>query len=149
MSSAIRQLTTFSIGEYLYGIDVMMVQEVTNTLPMTKVPIAPKYVRGLINLRGQIATAIGLRELFELNHASPESTNMTVICKVDGALLSLLVDTIGDVIEVPDASFEPIPDTIQGPIRKFTSGVVKTKESILSIVDLEKLTQELNVNEEN
>ncbi len=141
---SIRQLTTFSLGEYKYGIDVMKVQEVTNSLPMTKVPIAPNYVRGLINLRGQIATAIGLRELFGLGQSQPDTTRMTVICKIDGALLSLLVDSIGDVIEIPDVDYEPVPDTVQGQIRKFMSGVYKTKEAILSIIDLDKLNEELN-----
>ncbi len=149
MSNEIRQITTFSIGEYSYGIDVMCVQEVTNSLPMTKVPIAPNYVRGLINLRGQIATAIGLRELFGLQSSDNSTTNMTVICKVDGALLSLLVDSIGDVIEVSATCCEAVPDTISGVIRKFTSSVYKTKDALFSIIDLEKLSNELNLSEEN
>jgi purine-binding chemotaxis protein CheW len=143
MSQGIRQLTTFSLGEFRYGIDVMRVQEVTNSLPMTRVPIAAGFVRGLINLRGQIATAIGLRELFGLGRSPTDASNMTVICKVDGALLSLLVDSIGEVIEVPETQFEPVPETVKGPVRKFTSGVYKTKDAIISIVDLDKLSQEL------
>jgi len=143
-SSGIRQLTTFSLGDFQYGIDVMRVQEVTNSLPVTQIPIAPDYVKGLINLRGQIATGIGLNELFGLARTEKDTSKMTVICKVDGSLLSLFVDTIGDVIEIPDADYEPIPDTIQGPIRKFMTGVYKTKGSIISIVDLDKLASELN-----
>jgi purine-binding chemotaxis protein CheW len=140
----IRQLTTFSLGDFRYGIDVMKVQEVTSSLPMTKIPIAPDYVRGLINLRGQIATAIGLRELFGLGPSKADSNSMTVICKVEGSLLSLLVDSIGDVIEVPDVDYESVPDTVSGPLRKFMSGVYKTQGAIISIIDLDKLTLELN-----
>jgi len=139
-----RQITTFSIGKNTYGIDVMRVQEVTNSLPMTEVPIAPRYVRGLINLRGQIATAIGLHELFELKGEPNAGSQMTVICKVDGALLSLLVDNIGDVIEVDEQNYEPVPETIHGRVRAFMGGVYKTKESILTIIDLDKLSDELN-----
>jgi purine-binding chemotaxis protein CheW len=90
-----------------------------------------------------------LRELFGLEKSTTEATNMTVICKVDGALLSLLVDSIGDVIEIPETQFEPVPDTLKGPIRKFTSGVYKTKDVIISIVDLDKLNLELNQLESN
>jgi purine-binding chemotaxis protein CheW len=140
----IRQLTTFTLGTNQYGIDVMRVQEVTNSLPMTKIPIAPNYVCGLINLRGQIATAIGLQELFDIKTEKVEETKMTVICRVDGALLSLLVDSIGDVIEVPDTDFEPVPDTIKGKVRSFMGGVYKTKGAIISVIDLDKLNGELN-----
>jgi len=144
MSQGSRQLTTFSLGPYHYGIDVMRVQEVTSSLPMTKVPIAPSHVLGLINLRGQIATAIGLRELFGLGSSENEKSNMTVICKVDGALLSLLVDSIGDVIEIPESDFEPVPDTVQGPVRQLLGGVFKTKDFLINVLDLDKLTERLN-----
>ncbi len=143
-SRKVRQLTTFFLGDFQYGIDVMRVQEVTNSLPMTKIPIAPHYVRGLINLRGQIATAIGLHELLALGPSVAVEAKMTVICKVDGALLSLLVDSIGDVIEIPDADYEPVPHTIQGAARQLMGGVYKTKGTILCILDLDKLTAELN-----
>jgi purine-binding chemotaxis protein CheW len=139
-----RQLTTFSIGDRHYGIDVMSVQEVTNSLPVTRIPLAPNYVMGLINLRGQIATAIGLAELFGLPKRHLEAPQMTVICKADGALLSLFVDSIGDVIESPEEQYESVPDTIQGSVRKFMSGVCKTSNTVLSIIDLERLASELN-----
>lgn len=145
----IRQLTTFTLGSNKYGIDVMRVQEVTNSLPVTKIPLAPHYVLGLINLRGQIAIAVGLSELFGIAETKKITTNMTVICRIDGSLLSLFVDSIGDVIEIPETEYEPVPDTIKGPIRKFMSGVFKTKDSIISIIDLDKMTKELNQNLEN
>lgn len=145
-SPTARQLTTFSLGNNIYGIDVMRVQEVTNTLPVTRIPIAPDYVCGLINLRGQIATAIGLHQLFGIGSEGSGDSKMTVICKFDGALMSLFVDSIGDVIEISESDCEPVPDTIKGPVRKFMSGVYKTKGQILSIVDLDKLASTLNQN---
>lgn len=147
-SRKIKQFTTFTLGDHQYGIDVMRVQEVTNSLPLTQVPLAPKYVRGLINLRGQIATAIGLHDLFGFEAPVSVDSNMTLICRVDGALLSLLVDSIGDVVDIPFSDYEPVPDTIKGSIRKFMSGVYKTQGTILSIIDLDQLTQELNLTNE-
>lgn len=131
--------STFKIAGRLYGIDVMRVQEVTKTLPCTRVPLAAKYVKGLINLRGQIATAIELKELFELKSKAAEST-MSVFCEIRGTLLSLIVDEIGDVIEVEANAFEETPDTVPRKIRSLMSGVYKTQEDLLSILEVDKIT---------
>lgn len=144
--SGIRQLTTFSLGDCVYGIDVMRVQEVTSSLPLLPVPIAPAFVRGLVNLRGQIATAIGLNELFGFEARPTTGSNMTVICKVEGTLLSLLVDAIGDVIEISESDFEAVPETVHGPVRKYMGGIYKTKDTILGVIDIDKLAHELNEN---
>ncbi len=142
-SASTRQYSTFYIGERLYGIDVMQVQEVTRTLPITNIPLAPTYVKGLINLRGQIATAIGLRNLFELTDASAD-TQMNVVCRAEGVLLSFLVDKIGDVVEVDESGFELPPDTIPENVKRFMHGVYKTTGPILSIIEVEKITKALN-----
>ncbi len=138
-----KQFSTFTIDGRLYGIDVMKVQEVTKPLQVTLMKTAPPFIKGLINLRGQIATAIGLRELLGLN---PEASveKMTVVCKVEDVLLSLLVDNIGDVIEVQDNQFEKTPHTIPANIRLFMQGVYKTDTVILSILNLEAILIELD-----
>jgi purine-binding chemotaxis protein CheW len=119
-----RQFSTFYVGDRWYGIDVTEVQEIAKPLPITPIHLAPVHVIGLINLRGQIATAIGLRELFGMEKEN-ESEKMSVVCKCDGALLSLLVDRIGDVIEVSDSTFELTPETIGVATRRFMKGVYK------------------------
>jgi purine-binding chemotaxis protein CheW len=139
------QYSTFLIAKRLYGIDVTKVQEVVRTLPMTRIPLAANYVRGLINLRGQVATAIGLRQLFELESGINDS-QMNVVCKCDGNLVSLLVDEIGDVIEVPMHEFEQTPATVPPNIKRFMSGVYKTSGALLSILDIEKISKFLDTN---
>jgi methyl-accepting chemotaxis protein len=141
--SSSRQYSTFTVDGRLYGIDVMKVQEVTKPLEVTLMRTAPPCIKGLINLRGQIATAIGLRELFGLS-LDNSTEKMTVVCKVEDVLLSLLVDKIGDVVEVSEANFEPSPQTIPGNIRVFMQGVYKTDEAILSIVSLDSILKELD-----
>ncbi len=138
-----KQFSTFTIDGRLYGIDVMKVQEVTKPLQVTHMQTAPNFIKGLINLRGQIATAIGLRELFGLKD---DSTNekMTVVCKIEDVLLSLLVDNIGDVVEVSDKSFEPTPQTVSPGIRSFMQGVYKTEEGILSVICMDSILKELD-----
>ncbi|MES2528921.1 MAG: chemotaxis protein CheW [Bdellovibrionota bacterium] len=138
-----RQFSTFTIDGRLYGIDVMKVQEVTKPLNVTLMRTAPPFIKGLINLRGQIATAIGLRELFGLT-ADPSVHKMTVVCKVEDILISLLVDNIGDVVEVSDKEFEPSPLSIPASIRSYMQGVYKTENAILSIINLEVILKELD-----
>ncbi len=140
-----KQFATFYISDRLYGIDVMQVQEVTQTLSLTPIRMAPPFVRGLINLRGQIATAIGMRELFGLSDEKNDSAQASVVCKVNGGLISLLVDRIGDVIEVSEDSFESTPDLIEEDIRKMMRGVYKTDGEILSVIDTQYLSTTLNL----
>jgi purine-binding chemotaxis protein CheW len=138
-----RQFSTFVIDGRLYGIDVMKVQEVTKPLQVTLMQTAPPFIKGLINLRGQIATAIGLRELFGLG-VGGATEKMTVVCKIEDVLISLLVDNIGDVMEVSEQSYEPTPQTISPAIRSFMQGVYKTDEGILSVVSLDAILRELD-----
>lgn len=138
-----RQFATFYVADRLYGIDVTQVQEIAKPLPLTPVRQSPAYVAGLINLRGQIATAIGLRELFSLP-AGDGSEKMSVVCRLDGSLVSLLVDQIGDVMELADSDFEPSPETLPESTRRFLRGVYKTPQKILSVLDINHLTQFLS-----
>ncbi len=138
-----KQFSTFYIGGRLYGLDVMAVQEVTKALPTTKVPLAPKFVRGLINLRGQVATAVALKNLFDLPEEEKSEENMNVVCRGEDMLLSFVVDEIGDVIEVDEGLFEPTPDTVSESVKRFMSGVYKTPGDLLSILEIKKITDVL------
>lgn len=135
------QLTTFYVGKELFGIEVMKVQEVTGTPYVVPVPLSPPFVRGLVNLRGQIATALGLRELFNKEHSAQE---MSVVCRLDGNLVSLIVDSIGDVLELDKSGFESTPDSIPLEVRKYIKGVYKMDGAFLSVIDLDILTKELS-----
>ncbi len=140
-----KQFSTFYIGGRLYGLDVMAVQEVTKSLPTTKVPLAPNFVRGLINLRGQVATAIALKNLFDLpdDDSKALEESMNVVCRGEDMLLSFVVDEIGDVIEVEEDLFEPTPDTVSDSVKRFMSGVYKIPGDLLSILEIKKITDVL------
>lgn len=139
----IEQLTTFYVGGELFGIEVLKVQEVTGQPNVIAVPLAPKFVRGLINLRGQIATAIELGALFGKNFEQ-NSNKMSVVCKIDGNLVSLIVDSIGEVVEVESSQFELAPDTMPIGIRRYVKGIYKMKDVLLSVIDLESIAKELS-----
>ncbi len=136
-----KQFSTFNVAGRLYGLDVISVQEVTKALVSTAVPLAPKYVSGLINLRGQLAVGIALRELFELQAEPLKSEPMNVVCSADGVLLALVVDSIGDVIEVEDSLFEPTPETVSDTVARFMTGVYKIPGTLLSILDVKKIVE--------
>lgn len=140
-----KELVTFYLADRLYGMDVTEVQEVTGALPITTIRLAPEYVKGLINLRGQIATAIGLRELFGLEPNREHDKNMAVVCRRDAQLISFQVDKIGEVVKVAEADFEPAPNTIPERLKKFVVGVYKIEGSILSVVEINKISNELTV----
>ena len=112
-------------------------------LKMTSVPLAPKFVKGLINLRGQVATAIDLRTLFGLD-SGEDKKFMNVVCKHESGLTSLLVDEIGDVVEVFSKDFEQTPNTIPQSVKDFLTGVFKIGDSLLSIVDVEAIMKYVN-----
>lgn len=136
-------LTTFYVGDDFYGIEVMKVQEVTGSPAIMPVPLAPNFLIGLINLRGQLATALGLRELFGVGKKE-SGHQMSVVCRMDGNLVSLMVDSIGDVVEADLKDFEPCPETIPVEVNRFIKGVYKMNGSLLSVLDLDKLSSELS-----
>ncbi len=142
---SINQYSTFYVAGRLYGIDVMKVQEVLKSQPLTRMPLSPTYVHGLINLRGQIATAIGLQELFDINESHAQE-RMNVVCRLNDTLIALMVDKIGDVVEVLQKDFEFPPDTVPESVRRFMTGVYKTPTELLSVIEIDKLNSVLNAN---
>lgn len=135
-----QQFCTFVLDDLYFGVEVLKVQEVIRYQDMTRVPLAPGVVQGLINLRGQIVTAIDLRRRLELPDRSDDARPMNVVVRTADGVVSLLVDEIGDVVEVDDASFERPPDTISGAARALVTGVYKLKDRLLLALDVEQTT---------
>lgn len=135
-----KQLCTFTLADLYLGIEVGRVQEVIRTQPMSRVPLAACEVRGLINLRGQIVTAIDLRRRLGLPDRAADASPVNVVIRTDDGPMSLLVDEIDDVTEVSDDAFEPLPDTVRGPVRDAVGGVHKLAGRLLLSLDTDKLT---------
>ncbi|MFK7824802.1 MAG: chemotaxis protein CheW [Oligoflexales bacterium] len=142
------QYSTFYVADQIYGIEVTQVQEIVKPMPLTKIPLVPECIKGLINLRGQVTTAIGMRELLGISSQTGTSENseyMNVVCQYEDNLVSLLVDEIGDVFSVEASDFEQTPQTIPNSIKRFMVGVYKVNNSsLLSIIDLQKIVNYLN-----
>ena len=130
-----RQFCTFFVDGLFFGIDVLHVQEVLRYQPMTKVPMAPAMVRGLINLRGQIVTAVDLRRRLELPPLPADRVPVNIVVQTDDGAVSLLVDEVGDVLEVSEDQFERPPETLQGVARDLICGAYKLPDGLLVILD--------------
>ena len=133
-----RQFCTFLLDDQIFGIDVLQVQEVIRYQEMTRVPLASRMVRGLINLRGQIVTAIDLRERLGLPPLPAGRLPMNVVVGSDDDVVSLLVDEIGDVIEVEESTFESVPETLSHAARELLRGVHKLDGQLLLVLDTER-----------
>ena len=136
-----KQLCTFYLDKYCFGIDVLEVQEVFRYQEMTSVPLAREEITGLINLRGQIITAINLRLRLGMEPRPEDKTPMNVVARTKDDVVSLLVDKIGDVLEVSEDVYEQAPDTIQGAMRDLITGVYKLEDGLLLILDTKKVVQ--------
>jgi purine-binding chemotaxis protein CheW len=133
-----KQFCTFSLHGFLFGIEVHQVQEVLRYQAMTRVPLAPPMIEGLINLRGQIVTAIDLRRRLELPPRAADTLPMNVVVRNDDGAVSLLVDEIGDVVEIRTDSYERPPETLTGVAREMVRGVYKLDHRLLLVLDTEK-----------
>ena len=142
MSNQTHQFCSFHVGPLDLAIDVQQVQEVIRYQSMTRVPLAPKTISGLINLRGQIVTALDLRCRLGLELRSPDEVPMNVVVRDGENGVSLLVDRIGDVVEVDDELFEPPPATVRDHVRQLIRGAYKLPDRLLLVLDTDRILNE-------
>lgn len=134
---------TFWLDGQRFGIEVLDVQEVLRTQSMTPVPLAPEAITGLINLRGQIITAIDLRQRLELPPRDDGASSVNIVVRTEEGPVSLLVDSIGGVLEVDRADYELPPETISGAGRDLIAGVYKVDGPLLHVLEVERVIGEL------
>jgi len=132
-----QQFCSFYLDGLFFGVEVEKVQEVIRHQEQTAVPLAPDVIGGLINLRGQIVTAVDLRRRLELSDRGEDEKSMNVVVRTDDGVVSLLVDEIGDVVEVEAQNFEPPPDTLRAGAREMIRGAFKLKDRLLLLLDTE------------
>jgi purine-binding chemotaxis protein CheW len=132
------QFCTFYLDKLMFGVELEKVQEVVRYLEITEIPLAPRVVSGLMNLRGQIVTGIDLRRRLELADRTDGAAPMNVVIRSADGAVSLLVDEIGDVVEVTDESFERPPETLQGKVREVILGVHKLERHLMHVLNTEK-----------
>src|SRR5579863_5817186 len=129
------QHSTFTVHDLFFGIDVLRVQEVLRYQQMTRVPLAPAVTAGLINLRGQIVTAIDMRRRLGLPPRPADVLPMNIVVRTDDGPVSLLVDEIGDVLEVDSSAAEAPPDNLHAAARDLIGEVYKLKDKLLLVLN--------------
>lgn len=133
--SETKQYCTFYLDGRYFGVEVQQVQEVIRYQEMTRVPLASPVISGLINLRGRIVTAIDLRRRLGLADRPADQLPMNVVVRAGDDALSLLVDEIGDVIEVSEDTFEKPPETLRGLARSLVEGAYKLENQLMLVLN--------------
>ncbi len=132
------QLATFYVGELLLGLEIDQVQEINRCLDVTVVPHAPDWVRGVINLRGDVVTVIDLRTVLGLERGTVTKDSRNLIVNVSGELVGLCVDRIADIIAVSRGDVIPPPPNIGAVDERFFSGVFTGKNDIVAVLNLQE-----------
>lgn len=133
------ELSTFYVGDALYGMDILRVQEINRLMDFTKVPQSPEYVMGIMNLRGQIVTVIDLSKKLGLSRTELKDESRNIIVNDQGEYIGLLVDRISDVVRSDRDKIEPPPSNMGGVQGKFLQGVYKMDKNLIGILNVEEL----------
>lgn len=129
------ELATFYVGDALCGMDILQVQEINKLMEVTKVPQAPEYVIGILNLRGQIVTIIDLGKKLGLGSTDLGQDPRNIIVNVPGEHIGLLVKSISDVVMADPDRVEPAPANMSGIQGNFFTGVYKTENKLIGILE--------------
>lgn len=130
------QLVTFSLGTEEFGVDIMRVQEIIRIPPITRVPKAPSYVEGVINLRGNVIPVVSLRSRFGMERVDDTELSRIVVLQVQGKVFGVRVDAVTEVLRLDSEAIEPPPQVTMGMDSQFIRGVGKIGERLLILLDL-------------
>jgi purine-binding chemotaxis protein CheW len=133
------QLVTFSLGSEEFGVDIMLVQEIIRIPPITRVPKAPGYVEGVINLRGNVIPVVSLRNRFGMPRVEDTDLSRIVVLQVQSKVFGIRVDAVTEVLRIDSVAIEPPPQVALGMDSQFIRGVGKIGERLLILLDLSQI----------
>jgi purine-binding chemotaxis protein CheW len=143
-SDELLQLVSFNIGSEEFGVDILKVQEINRMAEITKVPQAPHYVEGVINLRGKVIPIVDLRKRFGLEIKEYDKNTRIVVVDIEGNVMGMVVDSVSEVLRLPTNTIEPPPEIVTGINSEYIKGVAKLEDRLLIFLDLSKV---IDVNE--
>lgn len=138
-SGTVFQLVSFQLGHEIFAIDILGVQEIIRLVEITRVPNAPHYVEGVVNLRGKVIPIINLRARFGLPSTIPTKETRIVVVEVAQMLLGFIVDSVEEVLRLPEECLEPLPSTGRGGGDECHRGVGRVNNRLVMLLDLETL----------
>ena len=136
-----KDFVTATIKGQLFGIPVLLVHDVLGAQRTTRIPLAPPEIAGALNLRGRIVTAIDVRRRLGLEPRPDDEPGMNVVVEVDGEPYSLVIDSVGEVLSLPDDSFERNPNTLDPQWREVSAGIYRLEDQLLVVLDVERFMQ--------
>lgn len=136
----LRDYLTIMIGDQMFGIPILQVQDVLGEQKVTRVPLAPKAVAGSLNLRGRIVTAVDVRTCLDMpDREKHASRPMSVVVEEQGELYSLMIDKVGDVLSLSEKDYEKNPATLDPQWRNICQGIYRLKGRLLVVLDVPRL----------
>ncbi len=137
--STLLQLVTFHIGEEEFGVEILKVQEIIRTMAITRVPKAPVFVEGVINLRGKVIPIVDLRKRFGMAAQKHDKHTRIIVIEINAVIIGFVVDSVSEVLRIPSGTVEPPPPIISGIESEYISGVGKLPDRLLILLDLDRL----------
>jgi purine-binding chemotaxis protein CheW len=135
-SAELLQLVSFKIGSEEYGIDILKVQEINRMPEITKVPQAPHFVDGVINLRGKVIPIINTRRKFNIEERENDKDTRIVVVDINGEVIGLVVDAVSEVLRIPNSIVEPPPNVTVESGADYITGVARLDNRLLILLDL-------------
>ncbi len=138
-STDILQLVSFKIGSEEFGVDILKVQEINRMMQVTKVPNAPEFVDGVVNLRGRIIPVVDLRTRLQMSRKEHDKDTRIIVIELDGTVIGFIVDEVSEVLRIPRNITEPPPPMVAGIDADYITAVGKLEDRLLILLDLEKI----------
>ncbi len=135
------QLVSFFLGEDEFGADILMVQEIIRIQPITRVPNAPHFVEGVINLRGKVIPIVDLRKRLNVSGTAEDPRKVRVIVvDVEGKITGFIVDSVSQVLRIPQSTIDPAPSIVSVDIdSEYIVGVSKLTDRLLILLNFNKI----------
>ena len=134
-----RQLVVFQLGAELYGVDIARVHEIIRLQTITRVPRAPSFVEGVINLRGKVIPVVDLRRRFGLPTAEHTRATRTVVVEIGDQVVGIIVDSVSEVLRVNTSTVEPPSPVVAGIDSEYLHGIAKLPERLVILLDLDRV----------
>ncbi|WP_213975281.1 chemotaxis protein CheW [Tepidanaerobacter acetatoxydans] len=147
MAENIRQFVEFKLGDEDYGIDILQVKTIERMMPITRVPKAPQFVEGVINLRGEIVPVIDLKKRFDLPLSETTDSTRIVIVSIDDITVGMIVDSATEVIQLSQDDIEPAPSITGSIDANYLDGVGKIDGRLLILLNVAKLLKPQEINQ--
>jgi purine-binding chemotaxis protein CheW len=132
------QVVSFRVGDEEFGLDILRVQEIIRYQRLTRLPNAPAFVEGVINLRGKVIPVVGLRKRLAISHEPADGETRIVVLEVQNTIVGFIVDSVPEVLRIPSTAVAPPPRLGNGE-REYVSGVARLNDRLLMLLAVDRI----------